>query len=118
MDMLALEELNFNLLGAARQSYYLKYPPSNAVDGLFDTAFRSPARKQSYLSFVVWRPDVWNTHQWEDARSGDSISIDMLSNISAEWSNIEFVWFVDSGTENILGAAIFETSQDGIHWVG
>jgi hypothetical protein len=42
----------------------------------------------------------------------------MLSNISGEWSNIEFVWLVDFDTANILGAAIFETSQDGIHWVG
>jgi hypothetical protein len=52
-NMLALEELNFNILGAARQSYYLKYPPSNAVDWLIDTAFRSPARTQSLLSFAV-----------------------------------------------------------------
>lgn len=63
MNMLALEELNFNLLGAARRSHYLKYPPSNAVDGLLDTAFRSPARTQSHLSFAVWRPDIWNTCQ-------------------------------------------------------
>ena len=41
----------------------------------------------------------------------------MLSNAPGEWSNIELVWLVDSHTENILRAAIFESSQDGIHWV-
>jgi hypothetical protein len=41
MDMLALEEHNVKLLDAARQSHYLKYPPSNAVDGFIDTAFCS-----------------------------------------------------------------------------
>jgi hypothetical protein len=41
----------------------------------------------------------------------------MLSDAPGEWSNIEFVWLVDSDTENILRAAIFEMSQNGIHWV-
>lgn len=43
--MLALEEHNLKLLGAARQSHYVKNPPSNAVDGLVDTAFCSPECK-------------------------------------------------------------------------
>jgi hypothetical protein len=41
-EMLALEQYNLKLLDAGRQSHYLKYPPSNAVDGLADTAFCSP----------------------------------------------------------------------------
>ena len=51
-DMLAIEEYNVNLLGATRQSHYLKYPPSNAVDGEVNTAFRSPEGMISYLTFL------------------------------------------------------------------
>jgi len=41
----------------------------------------------------------------------------VLSKVPGEWSNTAFVWLVDSDMLNILRAAIFDTSQDGINWV-
>lgn len=115
VDMLALEENNIKLLGAGQQSHYLDHPPSNAVDGLFDTAFYSPGSKYDSLPRLsYYLGDL--TLFFTGARSGDSISLDMLSNISG-YSYIQFVWLVDSGTENILRSAIFEVSQNGVHWV-
>lgn len=111
MDMLSLEEANVKILGSERQSHYLLYPPSNILDGRTDSAFRSP---EGMLSVQTLRPLV---KLLPVAHIGDMISLDMLSSIPAQWSNIEMMWLIDVATEAILQASLFEASTDGIDWV-
>lgn len=44
-QMLTLEASNMGLLSEKQRSHYNAYPPSCAVDGRPDTAFRSPKRR-------------------------------------------------------------------------
>ncbi|KAH9920241.1 uncharacterized protein BXZ73DRAFT_91971 [Epithele typhae] len=95
-DIFALEEKNLEVLGEAGKDNYLQYAPSNAVDMKSGTVFRSL------------------TH----AAQGDTIVIDVLTDISEarEWTAIELAWLVDSATEEILKASVFEWSTDKEAW--
>ncbi|OSD06205.1 hypothetical protein PYCCODRAFT_1432018 [Trametes coccinea BRFM310] len=94
-DILALERRNRDLLGASEENY-VRHPPSNAVDMLAETVFRSL------------------TH----ATKGDMLSLDVLTDVSdaREWTAIELVWLVNLATEDILKACAFEWSSDGVTW--
>ncbi|KAL6307702.1 hypothetical protein BKA93DRAFT_767442 [Sparassis latifolia] len=95
-NMLYLEKHNLELLGEAAKQHYIDYAPSNAVDTLTDTSFRSPG----------------------SAKKGDIISIDLLADVSEayEWTIVEMAWLVDSATEAILDACTFESSMDQLVW--
>ncbi|KAL7285568.1 hypothetical protein ACG7TL_000672 [Trametes sanguinea] len=94
-DILALERRNRDLLSASEENY-VRHPPSNAVDMLAETVFRSL------------------TH----ATKGDMLSLDVLTDVSdaREWTAIELVWLVNLATEDILKACAFEWSSDGVTW--
>lgn len=93
-NILAHEAANAKLMGQARRDHYLNYPPSHAVDGRPDTAFCS----------------------FQEAREGDTISLDLLLPPPSEWTRIEFVFLVELATEEILRASIFEAAAGG-RWV-
>ncbi|KAF8506627.1 hypothetical protein F5888DRAFT_1603010 [Russula emetica] len=93
-DMLDLEEQNLRILGD-NKVHYLSYPPSLAVDGKPDTAFRS------LLS----------------ATQGDTITLDMLLDVSTLYPDVQITLLVDNATERILRACKFEMSADGYNWV-
>jgi len=85
-QILQVEKSNRELLSIEETMHYLDFPPSYAVDGKSDTAFRSP----------------------ESAKRGDLVSMDMLHDISHRWKDIEMAFLVDSATEFILGRSSFE----------
>lgn len=59
------------------------------------------------------------TYSLVDAHAGDVITLDFLGDISSanEWPAVEMVWLVDTDTEKILKASIFEVSVDNVDWV-
>ncbi|OCH89552.1 hypothetical protein OBBRIDRAFT_778345 [Obba rivulosa] len=95
-NILDLEARNQELLGEDGRAQYLGYPPSHAVDTQGETCFRSP----------------------EDAKNGDVIALDMLSDVGKikNLTAVELAWLVDSGTEQILKASTFQTSNDNMNW--
>ncbi|KAI0652386.1 hypothetical protein C8Q79DRAFT_937363 [Trametes meyenii] len=95
-QMLAVEGRNIEALGESGKRNYLEYSPSAAVDLKAETVFRSL------------------TH----AAKGDMLSLDILTDIGdvREWNTVEFVWLVDSKTEDTLNSCAFEWSSDNVTW--
>ncbi|KAI0275142.1 hypothetical protein BC834DRAFT_851333 [Gloeopeniophorella convolvens] len=93
-DLLALEEDNLRALGEDNKIHYLSYPPSFAVDGRPDTAFRS----------------------FQNAVQDNAITLDMLRDVCVGHSHIQIALLVDGATEGILRACTFQTSIDGDSW--
>ncbi|KAH7923245.1 hypothetical protein BV22DRAFT_1015771 [Leucogyrophana mollusca] len=94
-DMLSLEAQNLLLLDPGQKAHYLKHPPSFAVDGRSDTAFRSP----NY------------------GRAGEYVSLDFLSIVSLlDEGTPELAWLVPNEMEYILAASKFEYSMDAHRW--
>ncbi|KAN0133319.1 hypothetical protein V8E53_009043 [Lactarius tabidus] len=93
-DMLDVDERNLRLLGG-KMAHYSYYPPSFAVDGKPDTAFRSP----------------------RSATRGDTIALDMLCDVTAVYAHTQVVLLVDEATVRILRTWTFQTSPDGREWV-
>jgi hypothetical protein len=91
--ILNLEKQRREALGLKRIDSYIRYPPSNAVDGDIGTAFRSP----------------------ENAKEGDWIGVNLLA--TRHYASFNLVVLVDKATHSILGKAIFEISEDGSTWV-
>jgi hypothetical protein len=94
-DIFVQELRSIQSLGQDAVDHYLRFPPSQAVDGRPDTAFRSPF----------------------PARQGDFISLDMLSRMGSESSALEITLLVTRETVDILHRALFESSTDAINWV-
>ncbi|KAI9444735.1 hypothetical protein H4582DRAFT_1806162 [Lactarius indigo] len=92
-DMLDVEQRNLRILGD-KMAHYSSYPPSFGVDGQPETAFRSP----------------------RNATRGDTITLDMLRDVSASYAHTQVVLLVDEATVRILRACTFETSLDGRKW--
>ncbi|KAI9452542.1 hypothetical protein BJY52DRAFT_1292214 [Lactarius psammicola] len=92
-DMLDIEERNLRILGD-KMVHYSSYPPSFAVDGKPDTAFRSP----------------------RNATRGDTITLDMLRDVSVLYSHTQIVFLVDEATVRILRTCKFQTSPDSRKW--
>ncbi|PCH34217.1 hypothetical protein WOLCODRAFT_135572 [Wolfiporia cocos MD-104 SS10] len=94
--ILALEAENLEMLGDAGKQHYEEHPLSHAVDTRPETSFQS----------------------FGNARAGDSIVLDVLTDISTahEWHAIEMVWLVDADTERILQASAFDSTTDGEQW--
>jgi len=82
-------------LSPSSASHYVNFPPSHAVDGRPETAFRSPG----------------------NARRNDWISLDLMRCALSE-GNPGLVFLVDLATQDILHDAIFESSADAVSWVG
>ncbi|KAI1793208.1 hypothetical protein LXA43DRAFT_1003413 [Ganoderma leucocontextum] len=95
-DMLSLEIENTRMLSDAGKQNYLDHAPSNAVDAKASTIFRS----------------------LHGGRRGDKITLDVLTDISEarEWTAVELVLLVDSGTEAILNSSLFGWSSDDVVW--
>jgi len=110
-EIISLERTRLQNLGEQRKFYYLKFPPSNAVDGNPLTAFRSPRRKSSL-------PQHWSLCDLTviDAQGGDWISLDMLQHAPRE-APIDVVLLINPETEIILRNSVFESSDDGFAWV-
>ncbi|KAG1828448.1 hypothetical protein EV424DRAFT_541866 [Suillus variegatus] len=96
-DDIVMQELrSIQFLGQDAVDHFLRFPPSQAVDGRPDTAFRSPF----------------------PARRGDFVSLDMLSRMgSASDSTIEITLLVTRETVDILRQVQFESSSDAVNWV-
>lgn len=95
-DDIFMQELrSIQSLGQDAVDHYLRFPPSQAVDGRPDTAFRSQF----------------------PARRGDFISLDMLSRVGSASSTIEITLLVTRETVDILHQALFESSTDAANWV-
>ncbi|KAF8167344.1 hypothetical protein B0H34DRAFT_13087 [Crassisporium funariophilum] len=93
VDVLGLEARRYGNLGSDAVHHYLSFPPSHAVDGRHDTAFRSP----------------------DNAKQDDWISLDLTRSILFD-RDVDLVLFVDQQTENFLLDAVFESSLDGTTW--
>jgi len=89
-EILEVEKNRLRELGEAGKAHYHRFPPSNAVDGRFETAFRSP----------------------ENAKKDDWIVLSLTRAVLAECLVLD----VGEPTEIILREAIFELSQDGLTW--
>lgn len=95
-DDIFIQELrSFQSLGQDAVDHYLRFPPSQAVDGRPDTAFRSPF----------------------PARRGDFVSLDMLSRVGPPSSIFEITLLVTKETVEILRQVVFESSTDAVNWV-
>ncbi|KAG2154546.1 hypothetical protein DEU56DRAFT_769149 [Suillus clintonianus] len=94
-DMVMQESRTIQSLGQDAVDHYLRFPPSQAVDGHLDTAFRSPF----------------------PARRGDFVSLDMLSRVGSASSTLEIAFLVTRETVVILRQAVFESSTDAVNWV-
>ncbi|KAJ3517862.1 hypothetical protein NLJ89_g234 [Agrocybe chaxingu] len=92
-EILRLEKDALLMLGEARKSHYLEFPPSHAVDGRADTAFRSP----------------------QGANRDDYVALDTTKSFSYV-KDAELVFLVDPPTEIILRHSAFEFSADGHIW--
>ncbi|KAF9245868.1 hypothetical protein BU15DRAFT_40919 [Melanogaster broomeanus] len=95
MGLLANETRGLELMGQNLISHYQKHPLSFAVDGIPDSAFRSPY----------------------NAKQGDYILIDTLSATVLNETVTELVFMVSLDNERILYKSKFEYSSDGRHWV-
>lgn len=93
-DMVIQELRSIQSLGQDAVDHYLRFPPSQAVDGRPDTAFRSPL----------------------PARRGDFVSLDMLSPVGSASSTFEMTLLVARETVGILHQALFESSTDAVNW--
>lgn len=51
-----------------------------------------------------------------DAKSGDTIALNIFRGAGPEWQEIELVFLVDNATENILQASVFEVALED-RWV-
>jgi hypothetical protein len=111
-EMLDLEEQNLRVLGDEKM-HYLSYPPSLAVDGKPDTAFRSLLS----ILFSSHRRHRSDCVCWTGAAQGDTVSLDMLRDVSTLYPDVQITLLVDNATERILRACTFETSADGYKWV-
>jgi hypothetical protein len=105
-----LEEQNLRILGDDKM-HYLSYPPSLAVDGKPDTAFRS------LLSIGSFCLERFISKRLKGATQGDSITLDMLWDVSTLYPDVQITLLVDNATERILRVCKFETSGDGYNWV-
>ncbi|KAG1757864.1 hypothetical protein EDB19DRAFT_1659437 [Suillus lakei] len=94
-DMVQQESRSIQSLGQDVVDHYLRFPPSQAVDGRPDTVFRSPL----------------------PARRGDFVSLDMLSPVGSASSTLEMTLLVTRETVDILRQALFESSTDAVNWV-
>lgn len=94
-DVFVQELRSIQSLGQGAVDHYLQFPPSQAVDGRPDTAFRSPL----------------------PARRGDFVGLDMLSRLGSTNSTFEITLLVTKETVDILHHALFESSIDAVHWV-
>ncbi|KAG2160033.1 uncharacterized protein EDB93DRAFT_1261230, partial [Suillus bovinus] len=94
-DIVRQELRSIQSLGQDAVEHYLRFPPSQAVDGRPDTAFRSPF----------------------PARRGDFISLDILSPIGSASSTFEVTLLVTRETVDILHNVQFESSSDAVNWV-
>lgn len=95
-DDIFVQELRIiQSLGQGAVNHYLRFPPSQAVDGRPDTAFRSPL----------------------PARRGDFVGLDMLSRLGSTNSTFEITLLVTKETVDILHHALFESSTDAVNWV-
>lgn len=96
VDDIFIQELrNIQSLGQDAVDHYLRFPPSQAVDGRPDTAFRSPF----------------------PARRGDFVSLDMLSRVGSASSTFEITLLVARETADILHQVVFESSANAVNWV-
>ncbi|KAF9225549.1 hypothetical protein BS17DRAFT_751441 [Gyrodon lividus] len=94
-DMLANEQRGFESMGQNAISHYQNHPLAFAVDGIPDTAFRSPY----------------------NAKQGDYILVDLLSAAVFNETVAELVFLVSSDNERILQKSKFECSSDGRQWL-
>ena len=104
------EERNLWILGD-KMAHYSSYPPSFAVDGKPDTAFRSPRS----TGFPLCSTSPSNCQI--GATRGDTITLDMLCDVSALYAHTQIVSLVDEATVRILQACMFQTSPDCREWV-
>ncbi|KIJ66202.1 hypothetical protein HYDPIDRAFT_86812 [Hydnomerulius pinastri MD-312] len=95
VDMLGLEESRAMAIGQDALSHYQQHPLSFAVDGIPETAFRSPY----------------------NAKQGDYFLLDMLSSVASEETMTELVFLVSPDNEWILRKSKFESSSDGRLWL-
>ncbi|TFK41825.1 hypothetical protein BDQ12DRAFT_645075 [Crucibulum laeve] len=93
-NILKLETSHLLALGLEGRRFYSDFPPSHAVDGRADTAFRSP----------------------QNARKGDWISIDMFGSIPMG-VECQLVLIIYAATKAILHASTVEASSDKITWM-
>ncbi|KAF4612301.1 hypothetical protein D9613_004250 [Agrocybe pediades] len=93
-DILDVEKRRLLELGEMRKRQYLDFPPSNAVDGRYETVFRSPA----------------------DAKRGDWIMLDLVR--MAPSDNLVLEMVVGGEMAIILQNVALEVSQNGNKWAG
>ncbi|KAG0702714.1 hypothetical protein DFH29DRAFT_776894, partial [Suillus ampliporus] len=94
-DIFMQESRSRRSLGEDAVDHYLRFPPSQAVDGRPDTAFRSPL----------------------PAQPGDFVSLDMLSRMGSAAFAVEMALLVTRETVDILRQSLFESSADAVNWV-
>ncbi|KAG1749727.1 uncharacterized protein EDB91DRAFT_1109351 [Suillus paluster] len=94
-DIIMQESRSRQSLGQDAVDHYMRFPPSQAVDGRPDTAFRSPL----------------------PAQQGDFVCLDMLSRVVSPGSALEMTLLVTRETVDILRHALFESSADAVDWV-
>ena len=114
VEILEFQKSRSTKLGTSSASHYVSYPPSHAVDGRSETAFRSPGSLclmpvSFACRYADWYVDI-------DAKGNDWISLDLME-CAFKDVNLGLVFLVDSATEDILHDAIFESSPDGVTWV-
>ncbi|KAF9486571.1 hypothetical protein BDN70DRAFT_870164 [Pholiota conissans] len=91
-DMLVLEKERLKALGEQNATEYLNFAPSNAVDGIRDTVFRSA----------------------ENGKHGEYVILDLTE--CHFYDRLQWVLEVGAHMGAILDRSVYESSEDGVNW--